>query len=89
MRVNVRTVGFAGLDVDLVVPCAVVGDPLYAGCDGVDEGLVEDADAVGRVVVSVDADDAVILIAGRERREELSSVGAVHGLCNCSNILQL
>ena len=72
---------FAGPDVDLVVPCAVVRDPLHARCDGVNELLVKDADAVGGVVVSVDADDVVILIAGRERSEELSSVSAVHGLC--------
>lgn len=53
----------------LIVAGTVVADVLDAAGQGVDQLLVEDADGLRRVVVSVDTDDAVVLAlaVGEER----------------------
>ncbi len=56
---------FGSVNIDLIVSGTIVADRLERGRESVDEISVENANLVGRVVVTVNGDNVGVLAAGR------------------------
>ena len=70
----VLTFGFAGMDVDLIVACTVVRDPLHAGRKPCDQLTIIDPDARCGDVAAVDPDSGLV---GPTRLETGKEFGAI------------
>lgn len=62
------TFGFTRLDVNLIVSCPFVRNPLHTGGQAVDDLLIKSADAFRGNVASIDTNDPRILARGLKSR---------------------
>lgn len=76
------------MNVDWIVPRAIVRDPAHGGRQAVDERLVEDANAPRGLILPVDPDGVLILPAGAERAEEACAIRGVDVLRASAAMLQ-